>query len=69
MSGQDGWAALARSGPARAVVGGAELRQGSRVRLRPRSRGDVLDLALVADEWGPLRRQAAGVGLVRFAGD
>ena len=46
MSGQDGWAALARGGPARAVVGGAELRQGSRVRLRPRSRGDVLDLAL-----------------------
>jgi hydrogenase maturation protease len=40
------WEALERPGPDSVVVGGVELRRGSRVVLRPRRGGDVLDLAL-----------------------
>jgi hydrogenase maturation protease len=40
------WEALERPGPDAVVVGGAELRPGSRVRLAPRAGGDVFDLAL-----------------------
>jgi hydrogenase maturation protease len=41
------WEQLERPGPDAIEVDGAELRPGSRVRLRPGSGGDVLDLALV----------------------
>jgi len=40
------WAEMGRRGPDTVVVGGVSLGAGSRVRLRPRSRGDVFDLAL-----------------------
>jgi hydrogenase maturation protease len=40
------WDELERPGPDHVVVDGAELRAGSRVRLRPRHGGDVFDLAL-----------------------
>jgi hydrogenase maturation protease len=40
------WEELERPGPDAVAVGGVELRRGSRVRLRPRPGGDVLDLAL-----------------------
>jgi hydrogenase maturation protease len=40
------WEELERPRPDAVTVGGAELRAGSRVRLRPRSRGDVFDAAL-----------------------
>jgi hydrogenase maturation protease len=40
------WEELERPGPDAVVVDGTELRRASRVRLRPRERGDVLDLAL-----------------------
>ena len=41
-----GWEALERPGPDVVVVDGAEVRRGSRVRLRPRAGADVFDLAL-----------------------
>ncbi|MEA2227940.1 MAG: hydrogenase maturation protease [Solirubrobacteraceae bacterium] len=40
------WDELARPGPDTVVVAGVELRRRSRVRLRPRSRGDVFDVVL-----------------------
>jgi hydrogenase maturation protease len=40
------WEELERPGPDSVNVDGAELRAGSRVRLRPRSRADVFDAAL-----------------------
>jgi hydrogenase maturation protease len=40
------WEELERPGPDGVNVGGIELRAGSRVRLRPRSRADVFDSAL-----------------------
>jgi hydrogenase maturation protease len=40
------WEELERPGPDAVTVGGVVLRAGSRVRLRPRSRADVLDDAL-----------------------
>jgi hydrogenase maturation protease len=40
------WEELERPGPESVSVGGTELRAGSRVRLRPRSRADVFDAAL-----------------------
>lgn len=40
------WEELERPGPDSVTVEGAELRRGSRVRLWPRSGGDVFDLAL-----------------------
>jgi hydrogenase maturation protease len=40
------WREMERPGPESVDVAGAELRRGSRVRLHPRPRGDVLDLAL-----------------------
>jgi hydrogenase maturation protease len=40
------WEELERPGPDSIEVGGAELRRGSRVRLRPRAGGDVFDAAL-----------------------
>ena len=41
-----GWEELERPGPDVVVVDGAEVRRGSRVRLRPRAGADVFDLAL-----------------------
>jgi hydrogenase maturation protease len=47
MSGRPGyWEELERPGPDSVLVDGAELRRGSRVRLRPRPGGDVFDIAL-----------------------
>ena len=40
------WEALERPGPQSVVVGGVEVRRGSRVRLAPRAGADVFDLAL-----------------------
>jgi hydrogenase maturation protease len=40
------WEELERPAPDSVLVGGVELRRRSRVRLRPRTGGDVLDLAL-----------------------
>lgn len=40
------WEELERPGPDVVVVGGVELRRGSRVRLRPRAGGDVFDVVL-----------------------
>jgi hydrogenase maturation protease len=40
------WEELERPGPDALTVGGVELRRGSRVRLAPRAKGDVFDLAL-----------------------
>jgi hydrogenase maturation protease len=40
------WEELERPAPDSVAIGGAELRAGSRVRLRPRAGGDVFDLAL-----------------------
>jgi hydrogenase maturation protease len=40
------WERMASRGPASVVVDGTTLRAGSRVRLRPRSHSDILDLAL-----------------------
>jgi hypothetical protein len=40
------WDELERPGPDTVVVDGVELRRRSRVRLRPRAGGDVMDLAL-----------------------
>lgn len=42
----ESWAELEKSPPKVARIGGVELRKGSRVRLRPRPGGDILDLAL-----------------------
>lgn len=43
----DSWlAGLERPAPTSVLVGGVELRKGSRVRLRPRPGGDIFDLAL-----------------------
>jgi hydrogenase maturation protease len=41
-----GWDALGGRAPRTVSVDGVEIGQGSRVRLRPRSKGDVFDLAL-----------------------
>jgi hydrogenase maturation protease len=47
MSGRPGyWEELERPGPDSILVDGAELRRGSRVRLRPGPGGDVFDIAL-----------------------
>ena len=47
MSGRPGyWEELERPGPDSVTVEGTQLRTGSRVRLRPRSRADVFDAAL-----------------------
>lgn len=40
------WNELRRPAPESVMVGGVELRSGSRVRLRPRPRGDILDQVL-----------------------
>ncbi len=40
------WEELQRPGPESVLVGGVELRRGSRVRLRPRAGADVFDLVL-----------------------
>jgi hypothetical protein len=42
----DVWSELQRQPPDSATVDGAILRRGSRVRLKPRARGDVFDQAL-----------------------
>lgn len=44
------WEALERPAPDSVTVDGAELRRGSRVRLRPRAGRDVLDLALAGKD-------------------
>jgi hydrogenase maturation protease len=41
-----GWEALERPGPDSVLVGGVEVRAGSRVRLHPRPGGDLWDVAL-----------------------
>ena len=46
MSGMTPWEELERPGPDSVSVEGVDLRRGSRVRLRPRSGGDVFDMAL-----------------------
>jgi len=46
----DFWTEMARAGPASVSVGGVVLRRGSRVRLKPRAGGDILDLALAGRE-------------------
>ncbi|MGH3663324.1 MAG: hydrogenase maturation protease [Micromonosporaceae bacterium] len=46
MRSEDFWAEMQTRGPASVVVGGVRVREGSRVRLRPRAQGDILDLAL-----------------------
>ncbi len=46
MSDAGYWEELERPAPDAVVVGGVELRRGSRVRLAPRPNGDVFDLAL-----------------------
>ncbi len=46
MSPMDFWREMGAPGPDSVVVGGTELRRGSRVLLRPAPRGDVFDLAL-----------------------
>ncbi len=40
------WEELERPGPDSVAIGRVELRRGARVRLRPRSRGDVFDVVL-----------------------
>ncbi len=40
------WEELERPGPDSVMVAGVELRSGSRVRLAPRAKGDIFDLAL-----------------------
>jgi hydrogenase maturation protease len=40
------WEELERPGPDSVIVGGTEVRAGSRVRLRPRAGGDIFDIAL-----------------------
>lgn len=41
------WQLLEESAPLeKVIVGGVELKQGARVRLRPRAGGDIFDLAL-----------------------
>lgn len=40
------WAAMQRPGPQEVTVDGVPVRAGSRVRLRPRSHADIVDLAL-----------------------
>jgi hydrogenase maturation protease len=40
------WEELERPGPDAIEIGGVEVRRGSRVRLKPRSRGDVFDVVL-----------------------
>jgi hydrogenase maturation protease len=42
----DFWTEMAGRGPETALVGGVTVRPGTRVRLRPRGRADVFDLAL-----------------------
>jgi hydrogenase maturation protease len=42
----DFWDEMGRAGAETATVAGAEIRKGSRVRLRPREGGDIFDLAL-----------------------
>ncbi len=42
----DFWEEMTRPGPATTSIDGVEVRRGSRVRLKPRSGGDVLDAAL-----------------------
>jgi hydrogenase maturation protease len=42
----DFWEEMGRAGPETATVAGTEIRRGSRVRLLPRARGDIFDLAL-----------------------
>jgi hydrogenase maturation protease len=46
MTGTDLWGRMAERGPASVEVDGVRLGEGSRVRLRPRHHGDMLDLAL-----------------------
>jgi hydrogenase maturation protease len=46
----DFWMEMERAGPESVNVGGVVLRRGSRVRLKPRARGDVLDLVLAGKE-------------------
>lgn len=46
MTRMDFWKRMESPGPSAVLVDGIEVRAGSRVRLRPRSRGDVFDLAL-----------------------
>lgn len=40
------WGELERAAPSSVMIGGVEIEKGSRVRLHPRSGGDVLDMAL-----------------------
>lgn len=42
----DFWTRMESLGPSSVLAGGVELREGSRVRLHPRSRGDIFDTAL-----------------------
>lgn len=46
----DFWTEMERASPESVSVGGVVLRRGSRVRLKPRARGDVLDLVLAGRE-------------------
>lgn len=46
----DFWTEMERAGPDSVSVGGMVLRRGSRVRLKPRAGGDILDLALAGRE-------------------
>ena len=46
MTTSDFWARLQERGPDTVVVDGTTLREGSRVRLRPRTHTDIVDLAL-----------------------
>jgi type I pantothenate kinase len=42
----DGWIELGRKPPASVLIGGVEVRRGSRVRLHPSGGGDAMDVAL-----------------------
>lgn len=63
----DFWALMERRGPRTVVVDGVSVGAGSRVRLRPRGRGDVLDAALAGREAVVERVEQDETGAIQLA--
>lgn len=63
----DFWALMQRRGPRTVVVDGVSVGAGSRVRLRPRGRGDVLDAALAGREAVVERVEQDETGAIQLA--
>ena len=62
MNGVDFWPEMERRGPDSVIVAGVRVGEGSRVRLWPKSRADIFDLAAEGRARIPIRDRLESLG-------